>query len=105
MIMPTGDSNVDALLGLICKAAAEGVAEYARLDTTPSLIKAHPYDRSEDVRDLKQVTRVLEGACEQLCSSIAPANHTMINVNQFYGYRMDFLDKSIEQTCSERVGA
>lgn len=74
--------QVDALLKLITQSAQQAVAVYAKhSDQPPTLAESHPFDSSIDL-ELKKTIRILEGACEQLCSTLAPAYHTLSNVSQ-----------------------
>ncbi|KAK7037593.1 hypothetical protein VNI00_011085 [Paramarasmius palmivorus] len=81
----SGRETVQALLRLINDSAEAAVAEYEAyghdvpgLDST----KVHPLDSAEDAVKLRKAIRVLEGACEQLCATLAPPAHTIINRSQ-----------------------
>lgn len=76
--------KVDALLELIQSATRDAVAEYERQGhEIPSLDTpiAHPLDQQTTSLALKNAIRILEGACEHLCSTLAPPTHTMVNVS------------------------
>lgn len=67
--------KIDTLLGLISSAAHEAVADYEKRGyDVPSLDSPnpHPTDANPTTLALKKAIRVLEGACEQLCTTLAP---------------------------------
>ncbi|EGO18879.1 hypothetical protein SERLADRAFT_480559 [Serpula lacrymans var. lacrymans S7.9] len=79
--------ELQGLLALINSSANEAIAEYDKagqevptLDSTLS----HPLDTALDSLALKKAIRVLEGACQQLCATLAPPQHTVINFVQNY---------------------
>ncbi|KAJ7267777.1 S-adenosyl-L-methionine-dependent methyltransferase [Mycena rebaudengoi] len=77
--------QVEALLVLIGDAAHQAIAEYDKAGKAiPTLdsVEAHPLDVSDDTSGLKKAIRLLEAACEQLCVTLAPPYHTMINRTQ-----------------------
>jgi hypothetical protein len=77
-----GRDQVHALLSLISGAANDAMAEYAKAGVqVPSTTDTHlnPLDTATNVVALKKAIRVLEGACEQLCASLAQPMHTMFN--------------------------
>lgn len=77
--------KIDALLALISSAAHDAVADYEKRGyEVPSLSssKAHPTDSEVATLALKKSIRVLEGACEQLCTTLAPTTHTSLNVSE-----------------------
>ncbi|EEB90836.1 hypothetical protein MPER_10909, partial [Moniliophthora perniciosa FA553] len=78
----SGRETVQTLLRLITSSAEAAVKEYeAHGHDVPSLTSTsiHPMDEAEDAVQLRKAVRVLEGACEQLCSMLAPPAHTIIN--------------------------
>ncbi|KAJ3737781.1 O-methyltransferase-domain-containing protein [Lentinula guzmanii] len=78
----TGPSEVQHLLKIIAQAANDALNEYARHgEEVPSIYetKTHPLDIAETAFTLKKAIRTLEGACNQLCSTLAPPLHTVIN--------------------------
>ncbi|KAJ3993680.1 O-methyltransferase-domain-containing protein [Lentinula boryana] len=78
----TGPSEVQQLLKIIAQAANDALNEYARHgEEVPSIYetKTHPLDIAETAFTLKKAIRTLEGACNQLCSTLAPPLHTVIN--------------------------
>ena len=75
--------RIGALLALINSATQDAVAEYVKAGHgVPSSLdtEAHPMDTVPDALALKKAIRVLEGACEQLCSTLAQPMHTLVNV-------------------------
>jgi hypothetical protein len=72
----------ESLLELILSSAQEAMAIYKSTGNgVPSLDAVHPLDSSLNVLALKKAIRTLEGACEQLCSTLAPPGHTILNVS------------------------
>jgi hypothetical protein len=53
----------------------------------PSLDAPHPLDYSQNALALKRAIRVLEGACEQLCTTLAQPGHTICNVGVYRCFR------------------
>ncbi len=79
----SGRDSVQALLKIIQNAATEALQEYEKAGAeVPSLdsTSPHPLDSSLENLTLKKAVRTLEGACEQLCSTLAPPAHTLFNV-------------------------
>ena len=79
----SGKKDVRALLALINDAATKAMAEYEKCgQEVPSLDDRipHPLDYAEDVLELRKTIRILEGACEQLCATLAPPALTVVNV-------------------------
>ena len=78
----TSGANVPALVALIVSAAKNIEAEYMKssIPSVPSLddITPHPLDSSTVLR---QATEILEGACAQLCATVASPQYTVINVS------------------------
>ncbi|KDQ24954.1 hypothetical protein PLEOSDRAFT_1114007 [Pleurotus ostreatus PC15] len=90
-----GKAQIRALLNLINTSAEQAIAEYDKQGCDiPSLTsgKAHPMDDRLPSLELKNTLRVLEGACAQLCVTLAPPAHTMLN------YSMDVLVPSCIST-------
>ncbi|KAJ3887532.1 S-adenosyl-L-methionine-dependent methyltransferase [Lentinula edodes] len=80
--MASTRSQVETLVSYIQQAAQDALAEYERTSfNTPSLdsIVAHPLDDVLNTIALKRAIRMLEGACDQLCTTLAPPAHTIIN--------------------------
>lgn len=78
-----GKAEVKALLGLINTATHDAMEVYERSGHgVPSAYspQKHPLDTQTTSLALKKAIRVLEGACEQLCSALAPPTHVLLNV-------------------------
>ncbi|KAJ3850036.1 S-adenosyl-L-methionine-dependent methyltransferase [Lentinula lateritia] len=83
----TGNIEVQVLLELISKSAMEALNEYGKYgDGVPSVYATHTHllDEHETTLRLKKAIRNLEGACDQLCTTLAPPLHTIINRAQDY---------------------
>ena len=78
-------SEVAALVGLISDAARTIEAQYAKSSqpSVPSLddTAPHPFDSQISSMKLKLAIQTLEGACAQLCATVARPNHTVTNVS------------------------
>lgn len=75
--------QVVSLLAHINEAAFKALEEYEKYgQATPTLdsLNKHPLDDAEDKLQLKKTISKLEGACEQLCATLAPPTHTIMNV-------------------------
>ncbi|KAH9949716.1 S-adenosyl-L-methionine-dependent methyltransferase [Amylocystis lapponica] len=84
-----GKAQVDALLSLISTAAYAAVAEYDKKGyDVPSLDSTDASSLSAMAGNLslKRAVRMLEGACEQLCVTLAMPSHTMVNRVQSYDW-------------------
>ena len=84
MTIRTDTSEVDALLRLIQSAAYSAVEEYRKTGhgvPSPDDSSLHPLDSAPDALALKKAIRVLEGACERLCTTLAQPMHTISNVS------------------------
>ena len=90
--MAVTGGNTPALVSPIVNAAKTIEAEYAKSPqpSIPSLddLEPRPLDTEISSAGLKQATRILEGACTQLCATVTRPGHTMVNVSYF----MDRLD-------------
>ena len=76
-----GKERIAELLALINSACQDAVTEYEKSGHgIPSSAEEHPMDSLPDALELKKAIRVLEGACEQLCSTLSQPMHTMVNV-------------------------
>ncbi|KAH7908714.1 S-adenosyl-L-methionine-dependent methyltransferase [Hygrophoropsis aurantiaca] len=85
----SGEAQLEALLAIINTSARQAIAEYKnRGSSVPTLDQAefHPLDFQEDTVALKKAVRLLEGACQQLCATLAPPQHTVINYAQSYDW-------------------
>ena len=90
------DGNVSALVALIVGAAKSIEAEYAKSSTpsVPSLddLTPHPLDSQISSAPLRQATQILEGACAQLCATIACPQHTIVNVSSSSPVKLPWAD-------------
>ena len=77
--------SVLALVALIVSAAKSIEEEYAKSSapSVPSLddLTPHPLDSQIPSAALQQATQILEGACAQLCATVARPKRTMENVS------------------------
>ncbi|KAF8645727.1 hypothetical protein AX16_007595 [Volvariella volvacea WC 439] len=83
----SGRERIKSLLELIGKAAYQALEEYEKAgDDLPLLdsTTAHPLDGITDNVALRKSIRLLEGACDQLVTSLAPPYHTIINRSEDY---------------------
>jgi len=80
-----GNGSVSDLVALIVSAAKSIEAEYAKSSTpsVPSLddLTPHPLDSQISSAALREATQILEGACTQLCATVARPQHTIVNVS------------------------
>ena len=85
MSSPHSQSQAAALVGLISDAARVIEAQYAKSSqpSVPSLddLTPHPLDSQIAPMELKLAIQTLEGACAQLCATLARPNHTVTNVS------------------------
>jgi ubiquinone/menaquinone biosynthesis C-methylase UbiE len=82
-------AKLEALLRLINSAAQQAIAEYEKAGgDVPSIdsTEPHPIDNAVDNMPLKSAIRTLEGACEQLCTTLAPPAHTAIKLVKAYDF-------------------
>lgn len=80
----SGSPTIDALLQLINQSAIDAVDQYLKFGGgPPELNQAHPLDTSPAgvELELRKIIRVLEGACEQLVSTLASPSVTILNVS------------------------
>ncbi|KZP03138.1 hypothetical protein FIBSPDRAFT_713702, partial [Athelia psychrophila] len=70
---------LEALLALITSAAHDAISEYERTGDVPSIDMVHPLDKTSASLTLRKAVRVMEGACEQLITTLAPPSHTLMN--------------------------
>lgn len=76
-------AEVEALLDLIRENALKALDEYEKHGgPVPRLqsCESHPLDRAENKLDFKKIIGTLEGACEQLCSTLGSPGQTVLNV-------------------------
>ncbi|KDR72497.1 hypothetical protein GALMADRAFT_101591 [Galerina marginata CBS 339.88] len=80
-----GKAQVEALLRLINSSARDALAQYELYDQEiplPESTVPHPLDAADDPLVLRKAVRLLEGACERLCTMLAPPVHTVVNRGQ-----------------------
>ncbi|KAJ7676259.1 S-adenosyl-L-methionine-dependent methyltransferase [Mycena rosella] len=77
------NSPVSALVTLIANAAKTLETEYSKApEGVPDLNSPTPHSLDAQISSLEtiQAVRILEGACAQLCATLARPNHTAVNV-------------------------
>ncbi|KAF8840153.1 S-adenosyl-L-methionine-dependent methyltransferase, partial [Paxillus ammoniavirescens] len=82
-------AKLESLLTLVNSAAQEAIAMYENVGGyVPSIdsTESHPLDEAIDQVALRRSIRVLEGACAQLCMTLAPPSHTINNLMQVYDH-------------------
>ncbi|KAG6815854.1 hypothetical protein H0H87_010745 [Tephrocybe sp. NHM501043] len=80
-----GRAYIETLLRLVNSSAQDALAQYEKHGFEVPILSSttsHPLDTSDESLELRKAIRVLEGACEQLCSSLAPPIHTIVNKGQ-----------------------
>lgn len=85
----SGEAQLEALLEIINSSALQAISEYKKHGNAVPTIHStefHPLDFATDTVALKKAVRLLEGACQQLCASLAPPQHTVINFAQCYDW-------------------
>ncbi|KAG2159089.1 S-adenosyl-L-methionine-dependent methyltransferase [Suillus bovinus] len=93
--------KVEALLGIINSSAREAMAEYKNTGHGVPDIDAgtfHPLDLATDTLVLRKAIRLLEGACEQLNTILAPPQHTAYNASSVNNYNWACMDVAA-QSC------
>ena len=84
--MAPRNSQLSALVALIADATKIVEAPYKKVEAMPYVpslddLDAHPLDTViADDKELCTAIQTIEGACSQLCATIARPNHTMLNV-------------------------
>jgi hypothetical protein len=76
-------AEVNALLDLIRDSALKALSEYEKHGTTAPCLQStdmHPLDQAENKVGFMKIIATLEGACEQLCSTLTPPTQTVLNV-------------------------
>ena len=73
---------LEGLLALITSVTRDAIAIYENSGHIPSihLTTTHPLDTEAVTSAMRRAIRTLEGACEQLCTTLAPPGHTLLNV-------------------------
>ncbi|KAG2050229.1 S-adenosyl-L-methionine-dependent methyltransferase [Suillus hirtellus] len=84
----TNKAKLEGLLTLINTSARDAIALYEQYGDVPAIDQAelHPLDSAVDQVALKSAVRTLEGACAQICATLAPPAHTAMNLVQVYDY-------------------
>lgn len=105
--MTTGRIQIETLLTLIDTAAHDAMNEYEQFSGSVPLVGAiepHPLDTAGPVPAvliLKKTIRLLEGACDQLVSTLAPPSHTVVNVSAICAGIMTLQEEVTYDTSSE----
>jgi hypothetical protein len=82
-------AELEDLLGLITSATMDAIAIYEKSGHgIPSInsTTTHPLD-TDTTLALKKAIRILDAASEQLCTTLAPPSHTLLNVPSFSFFR------------------
>ncbi|KAG1835539.1 S-adenosyl-L-methionine-dependent methyltransferase [Suillus variegatus] len=81
-------AKLEALLTLINTSARDAIALYEQYGDVPAIdqTEPHPLDNAVDQVALKSAIRTLEGACAQICATLAPPAHTAVNLVQVYDH-------------------
>ncbi|KAG2109388.1 O-methyltransferase-domain-containing protein [Suillus discolor] len=81
-------AKLEALLTLINTSARDAITLYEQYGEVPAIdqMEPHPLDDAIDQTALKSAIRILEGACAQICATLAPPSHTAINLVQVYDH-------------------
>ncbi|KAH7927960.1 S-adenosyl-L-methionine-dependent methyltransferase [Leucogyrophana mollusca] len=85
----SGKSQLKALLAVINSATTAAIVEYEKAGgEVPTIDTAtpHPLDSAHDTLALKKAVRLLEGACQQLCVTLASPQHTITNIVGSYDW-------------------
>ncbi|KAI6121174.1 S-adenosyl-L-methionine-dependent methyltransferase [Pisolithus sp. B1] len=85
----SGEAQLEALLEIINSSARLAIVEYKKYGNSVPTVHStefHPLDFATDTVALKKAVHLLEGACQQLCASLAPPQHTVINFAQCYDW-------------------
>jgi hypothetical protein len=76
-------TQLSELVALISNATKVVEAEFAKSENPkiPSLddTTTHPFDDRSSM-EMKEAVRIIEGACAQLCATVARPSHTILNV-------------------------
>ncbi|KAL4063021.1 hypothetical protein V8B97DRAFT_2026540 [Scleroderma yunnanense] len=84
----SGEAQLEALLDIINSSACQVIAEYRNTGNSIPIInstKLHPLNSAIDTVELRKVIHLLEGACQQLCASLAPPQQTVTNLSEMAG--------------------
>jgi hypothetical protein len=81
--MPPPNSSVSALVTLISNSAQTLESVYSTApEGIPDLNSTAPHSLDAQVSSFEMIraVQILEGACAQLCATLARPNHTVVNV-------------------------
>ena len=82
------NEHIQQLVALITDAAKAIEREFAKSPepTIPTLddVKPHPLDGTMG-DTIRKAVAILDGACAQLCASVAAPSHTIVNVSYHSG--------------------
>lgn len=83
--MPTSADTLHALIGLISTSLNEVISAYQNAGhNAPSLdsVEPGPLDSPQNTPlNVTKAVHIIEGACAQLCATIAPPGHSVFNVS------------------------
>ncbi|KAF9245410.1 S-adenosyl-L-methionine-dependent methyltransferase [Melanogaster broomeanus] len=85
----SAEAQLEALLEIINTSARQAIAEYKKGGNHVPTIHSktfHPIDFATNTLALRRAVKLLEGACQQLCASLAPPLHTITNIAQSYDW-------------------
>lgn len=79
------NEHIHQLVALITDAAKTIENEFAKSSAPiiPTLddVKPHPVDGAMS-EAMRKAVAIMDGACAQLCASVAPPSHTIVNVSK-----------------------
>ena len=79
----SGEAQLEVLLNIITTSACQAIAEYKKGGNDIPMIHSktyHPPDFATNIVTLKKAVELLEGACQQLYTLLAPPQYTICNV-------------------------
>ncbi|KIM56112.1 hypothetical protein SCLCIDRAFT_29899 [Scleroderma citrinum Foug A] len=85
----SAESQLESLLEIINSSARQAIVEYKKEGINVPTINStefHPLDTSTHHVALRKAVRLLEGACQQLCASLAPPQCTVLNLVRRYDW-------------------
>ncbi|KAL4075109.1 S-adenosyl-L-methionine-dependent methyltransferase [Scleroderma yunnanense] len=85
----SAEAQLEAFLDIISSSARRAIAEYKKAGNSIPTINStefHPLDSAIDTVELKKAIRLLEGTCQQLCASLAPPQHTIVNLAKCFDW-------------------
>ncbi|KAG2366698.1 O-methyltransferase-domain-containing protein [Suillus spraguei] len=92
-------AKLEALLTLINTSARDAIALYEQYGDVPSIdqMEPHPLDDAVDQMALRSAIRILEGACAQICTTLAPPARTVIDVRTWARDALYFVSSDCTQ--------